>query len=94
MSKKFAITIRLDEELYRQAKHKADKELCMPLATLLRVFLKAFVTQAGVGFFVGNHDLAELINKWVRHRKFERSRNTRLNLNNSYRLRDIFDLDV
>lgn len=93
MPKKITLTIRLDKELYKQVKYKADKELCMPLATLIRVFLKAFVTQTGVGFFVGNHDLTKLINKWVRHRQFERSRGTRLNLKyNPHKLKDIFDL--
>lgn len=94
MSKKVTITVRLDEDLYKQAKFKSDKRLCMPLATLLRVFLKAFVSQRGVGFFVGDHDLTELINKWVRHREFERSRNTRLNIYNSHKLKDIFDLEA
>lgn len=93
MSKQVTITIRLDEDLYKQAKIKADKKLCMPLATLVRVFLKAFVTQSGVGFFVGNHDLTELINKWVSHRKFEKMHGGRVNMN-YIKLRDIFDLEA
>jgi len=93
MSKKITITIRLDEDLYKQAKYKSDKKLCMPLATLVRVFLKAFVTQTGVGFFVGNNDLTDLINKWVRHRDFERSRDGRLTIHNM-KLRDIFNLEA
>lgn len=91
MSRKITLTIRLDEDLYRQARQKADKKLCMPLATLIRVFLKSFVTQPGVGFFVGDHDLTDLINKWVSHRDFERLRDGRLTIKN-IKLRDIFDL--
>lgn len=91
MSKKVTITIRLDEDLYQLAKYKSDKQLCMPLATLIRVFLKSFVTQSGVGFFVGDHDLTDLINKWVRHRDFERKRDGRLTIHNM-KLRDIFNL--
>lgn len=63
----------------------------MPLATLVRVFLKSFVTQKGAGFFVGEADLVDLINKWVRHRDFERSRDGRVTISN-VRLKDIFDL--
>jgi hypothetical protein len=89
--KKKKLTVVLDEDLYKQAKLKSDKKLCMPLATLVRVFLKAFVTQKGVGFFVGESELTELINKWVRHRDFERSRDGRVTIHNN-KLRDIFDL--
>jgi len=92
MSKKITITVRLDEDLYKQAKFKSDKKLCMPLATLIRVFLKAFISQKGVGFFVGDQELTEVINKWVRKRDFERSRNGRLSIINN-KLRDIFDLE-
>ena len=92
MKKKKKLTIVLDEDLYDIVKYKADKQLCMPLATLVRVFLKSFATQKGVGFFVGDQDLKELINKWVRHRDFERARDGRVTLNN-VRLKDIFDLE-
>jgi antitoxin component of RelBE/YafQ-DinJ toxin-antitoxin module len=91
MSKKVTITIRLDEDLFKEAKYKADKILCMPLATLIRVFLKAFTTQKGIGFFVGEQDLVELINKWIHHRQFERESEKRYTIHNN-RLRDIFDL--
>lgn len=92
MSGKKKLTIEIDADLYRIAKYKADKKLCMPLATLVRVFLKAFVSQNGIGFFVGDHQLTELINKWVRKRDFERMRNGRVSVITN-RLRDIFDLE-
>ena len=54
MSKKVTITIRLDEELYKLAKSKSDKRLCMHLATLIRVFFEGLChPERACGFFVG-----------------------------------------
>ncbi len=90
MKKLKQINIRIDEDLYSIAKKKADK-LGMPLATLVRVFLKSFTTQAGVGFYVGDQDLAQLFNRWMSHRQLEKYRDGRITVNPS-RLRDIFEL--
>jgi antitoxin component of RelBE/YafQ-DinJ toxin-antitoxin module len=93
MPKKVTITIRLDEDLYKEAKQKADRVLYMPLATLIRVFLKVFISQEGIGFFVGDHNLKKLINNWIRHRNLERFRQRRDTVHPS-RLKDIFDLNA
>lgn len=59
------ITIRLDEELYQQVKLKCNSRLGIGMSPLIKVFLKSFVTQSGVGFYVGDADLRGLFNKWL-----------------------------
>lgn len=90
MSKQIQLTIRLDEELYKTAKWKSEK-LGLPLSTLVRVFLKSFTTQRGVGFYVGDQDLAQLFNRWMSKRQFEKARGGRIAVLGP-RLNDIFDL--
>ena len=84
------LTIRTDHETYRVAKWKADK-LGLPLATLLRVFLKAFISQRGVGFYVGDQDLAHLVNRWMDKKQFEKMHGGRVAVIGP-RLKDIFEL--
>ncbi len=90
MAKYKQLTIRLDHEVHRNAKWKADK-LGLPLATLVRVFLKAFSTQRGAGFYIGDQDLAHLFNKWMDKRQFEKMRGGRVAVIGP-RLKDIFEL--
>ena len=90
MSKHKQISIRLDAALYETAKWKADK-LGLPLGTLIRVFLKAMCTQRGVGFYIGDHDLAQLFNRWMNKKQFEKYRGERVAVIGS-RLKDIFEL--
>lgn len=90
MSKYKQINIRVDEALYEAAKWKADK-LGLPLGTLIRVFLKAMCTQRGVGFYIGDQDLAQLFNRWMDKRQFEKMRGGRVAAIGP-RLKDIFEL--
>ena len=90
MSKKKSFTVSLDAELYRMAKWKADK-LGFPLATLVRVFLKSFTTQSGVGFYVGDQDLVKLLNRWMSDRQFEKRGGGSMRFGGP-RLKDIFEL--
>lgn len=90
MSKSRQINVRIDAELYRNAKWKAEK-IGFPLATLVRVFLKSFTTQAGVGFYIGDQDLAKLFNNWMGKKQLENAGSGRLNASGP-RLKDIFEL--
>ncbi|MBU0705633.1 hypothetical protein KJ657_04045 [Patescibacteria group bacterium] len=92
MAKPKQITIRLDAELFGHAKWKADK-LGLPLATLIRVFLKAMTTQRGAGFYIGDQDLAQLFNQWMDKRQFEKMRGGRVAVIGP-RLKDIFELSI
>ncbi|MBN2306840.1 hypothetical protein JXD20_02545 [Candidatus Peregrinibacteria bacterium] len=90
MTKFKQITIRTDHETYRVAKWKADK-LGLPLATLLRVFLKAFTSQRGAGFYIGDGDLAHLFNRWMDKKQFEKIHGGRVAVIGP-RLKDLFEL--
>ena len=85
------LTVRMDEELYQMAKVKA-KKLGLPLATLVKVFLRSFITQKGVGFYVGDDDLTELFRRWMSKRQFEKDRGSRVAVIGP-KLKDIFDLN-
>lgn len=89
MNKK-TFTVTIDADLYGMAKWKADK-LGFPLATLVRVFLKSFTTQRGVGFYVGDQDLVKMLNSWMHDRQFEKAGGGRMNVVGP-RLKDIFEL--
>lgn len=91
MKKCKQISVRIDADVYQTAKQKAEK-LGLPLATLLRIFLKAFITQRGVGFYVGDQDLAQLFSRWMHKRQFEKERGNRRLAIIPPRLKDIFEL--
>lgn len=59
------LTIRMDEELYDLAQKKCDEKFGIGLSPLVKIFLKSFVTQKGVGFYVGDDDLCGLFARWL-----------------------------
>jgi hypothetical protein len=65
------ITIRLDPELYRQVKYKCKTQFGIGMSPLIKFFLKAFVTQRGIGFYVGDDDLCYLFNRWLGKKQYE-----------------------
>ena len=91
MSKQKMLTVRMDEELYEAVKHKCKNDLAINVGTLVKIFLKSFVTQKGVGFYVGDNDLADLFNGWMQKKKLERTRGSRSAIIGP-KLKDIFDL--
>ena len=68
------ITIRMDAELYVKAKQKCRNEFGIGLAPLIKIFLKAFTTQKGMGFYVGDDDLCKLFSKWLMKKKMGKLR--------------------
>ncbi len=83
--------IRLDEELYKAAKHKCKERFGIGLTPLIKIFLKSFVTQKGVGFYVGDDDLAQLFNSWLSKKRLEKGRKGCAPLPGP-RLKDLYDL--
>ncbi|MFC1647369.1 hypothetical protein ACFL10_00035 [Patescibacteria group bacterium] len=72
MSKKQQqLNLRMDAEIYQTAKAKCQDQLGIGLATLVKVFLKAFTTQDGVGFFVGDVELRTVIRHWFNKKQME-----------------------
>lgn len=91
MPKQRQLTVRMDEQLYKIAKNKCKTQLGIGLSPLIKIFLKSFVTQKGVGFFVGDHDLRELFSDWLRKKQLEIGRKGCAPLPGP-RLKDLYEL--
>ncbi|OGC82903.1 MAG: hypothetical protein A2788_02305 [Candidatus Abawacabacteria bacterium RIFCSPHIGHO2_01_FULL_46_8] len=85
------MSIRLDDELYRWAKEKCKAQFGIGLSPLLKMFLRAFVTQRGVGFYVGDDDLCKLFNSWLVKKKMEKGRKGCFPIPGP-RLKDLYEL--
>lgn len=64
----------MDPELYDLAQRKCNQKFGIGLSPLIKVFLKSFVTQRGVGFYVGDDDLCGLFAKWLIRKRFDKGR--------------------
>ena len=85
------LTIRMDAQLYKLAKNKCNNQFGIGLSPLIKMFLKAFITQRGVGFYVGDDDLCKLFNMWFTKKKLEKGRKGCAPLPGP-RLKDIYQL--
>jgi len=83
--------IVLDEELYKAAKYKCKDKFGIGLTPLIKIFLKSFVTQKGVGFYVGDDDIRDLFSSWLSKKKLEKGREGCAPLPGP-RLKDLYDL--
>jgi hypothetical protein len=81
----------MNAELYHRAKAKCKDRFGIGLSPLIKIFLKSFVTQRGVGFYVGDDDLCELIWRWLGKKRGERDRKGCAPMPGPG-LRDIYDL--
>ena len=86
------IIIRLDPKLYMMVKMKCKNQLGIGLSPLIKMFLKAFVTQKGVGFYVGDDDLCSLFSDWLRKKRMEIGRKGCAPLQGP-RLKDLYNLN-
>lgn len=91
MKKIKQLTVRMDAELYEMAKEKCYSQFGISLSPLIKVFLKSFVTQKGVGFYVGDDDLCNLFAKWLIKKRFNQGKNGGSHLYGPY-LKDLYDL--
>ncbi len=73
MLKEKRLTIRLRGELYDQVKNKCQV-LGIGVTPLIKIFLRSFVTQQGVGFYVGNDDLCSLLARWFYKKAMQKGR--------------------
>ena len=85
------IIIRLDPKLYLMVKMKCKNQLGIGLSPLIKMFLKSFVTQRGVGFYVGDDDLCRLFSDWLMKKRMEIGRKGCAPMPGP-RLKDIYDL--
>jgi len=84
------LTVKMDAKLYLMAKNKCKEQFGIGLSPLIKVFLRAFVTQKGVGFFVGDPDLSNLFKRWLNKKVMEKGRRGCAPLAGP-RLTDIYD---
>ena len=87
------INIKVDEELYKIVKLKCRRNLGIGIAPLIQIFLRAFVTQKGVGFYVGDDDLCDLFYRWLGKKKAEQGRSKNNAPLPGPRLKDLYDLN-
>lgn len=91
MAKQKQITIRIDPELYEQVKNKCQSEWGIGMSPLIKIFLKSFVTQKGVGFYVGDQDLCKMFNTWLRKKEWDKTFKPKTPFPGP-RLKDLYDL--
>ena len=92
MSKKRQINIQLDDELYQQVRHKCKNRFGIGISPLIKIFLKSFVTQRGVGFYVGDEDLCELFARWLSKKQWEKGLPKNAFRFPQPRLKDLYEL--
>jgi len=85
------LTIRMNADLYARAQKKCSASFGIGLSPLIKVFLKAFVSQGGVGFYIGDEDLCKMFTRWLRKKSFEKFRKGCAPLPGP-RLKDLYDL--
>ncbi len=93
MPKKKQLNIKLDEELYEMVKLKCKRNFGIGTSSLIKMFLRAFVTQKGIGFYVGDDDICHLFYRWLGKKKLEQGRDKKCVPLSGPRLKDIYDLN-
>lgn len=91
MKKQKQLNIRIDPELYNAAQIKCFNEFGIGLSPLIKVFLKSFITQKGVGFYIGDDDLCQLFAKWLIKKRADKWKKGGYRGYGPY-LKDIYDL--
>jgi antitoxin component of RelBE/YafQ-DinJ toxin-antitoxin module len=74
MRKFVQLTIRMDSELHKKAMDKCKNEFDMCLGTLVKLFLKSFISQKGIGFHIGDEEFYKKLNSWLSKKQFEKYR--------------------
>ncbi len=91
MGKQKQLNIRINAELYEMAQYKCYLKFGIGLSPLIKVFLKSFVTQKGVGFYVGDDDLCQLFAKWLIKKRADKRKVNGFHGYGPY-LKDLYDL--
>ena len=94
MSKKTQILISLDPELKKLAQQKCQYQFGIGLSPLIKIFLRSFITQKGVGFYIGDSDLCKLIDRWFTKKIFMKGRGKNSAPMPGPRLMDIYNLNA
>ncbi len=73
MIKQKQLNIRLNEDLYEMAQDKCASQFGIGLSSLIKIFLKAFLSQRGVGFYVGDDDVCKLFSRWLMKKSWNKA---------------------
>ncbi len=92
MPKQIQFTIRMNSDLHKKAKTKCKNEFDMCLSTLIKLFLKSFISQKGVGFYIGDDEFYDLLDKWLQKKRFEKKMGVHYPFLGP-KLKDLFDVD-
>lgn len=92
MIKKKQLTIRISEDLYEMAINKCNYQFEIGLSTMVKIFLRAFVSQRGVGFYVGDDDLCDLYRRWFVKKALQRKDRNASHIAGPF-LKDLFNLN-
>jgi hypothetical protein len=68
------LAIKMNADLYKQAKWKCREIFGIGLSPLIKVFLRAFVNERGVGFFIGEEQLRNVFHWWLSKKRAEKDR--------------------
>ncbi len=85
------LNVRMDSKLYDAAQIKCYNQFGIGLSPLIKIFLKSFISQRGVGFYVGDEDLCQLFRKWLIKKRLEKGVKGGSHIAGPF-LKDIYDL--
>lgn len=74
MSKQKQLSVRINSDLYKMAQNKCKEQFGIGLSPLIKIFLRTFVSQRGIGFYVGDDDLRDLFRRWISKKRLEKGR--------------------
>lgn len=72
MKKEAKLTLRIEGELNEQAKFKCQRLFGIGVSTFIKLFLKSFVSQNHIGFYVGDDQFSDALNCELRKKRFNR----------------------
>lgn len=72
MRKDSQFLMRLDAKLKTEAQTKSQRLFGIGLGTLVNLFLRSFVAQDNVGFYIGDDQFNDSLNNMLKGKKFGR----------------------
>lgn len=66
------LTVQMDAKLYDKAMRKAKGEFGVPLSSIIKLYLHAFISQRGAGFLVADQEMAQRFDCYLNRKECER----------------------
>ena len=87
------VNIKLNKELYEKVKNKCTFQLGIGLSPLIKIFLTSFISQKGLGLYIGDEYLSNIVSRWIRKKKLQIYRKGSAPLPGPL-LKEIYDLNT